>query len=218
MYQGLIIEGISGTGKTAVLESLMNHPYIKNIPAMSRMVLTEHHTQRTLELLEQRGLLEPSHHLSLMNDVITFIESLHQRTVSREWDHLDFQEQDFLFFLERFHLTHVFRFPHMSWDHVADIDHRLKQLGTILCLLTVSAETLEKRLFSRRNECWLNYLKRYGNTKTAVVDSFMNTQQIAVNLGELSNLPLIRLDTTDLSADDVADAVALKLGVAAATD
>jgi len=208
LYQGLILEGISGTGKTSVFEALATHTKMKLIPAKSRLVLSEHHTQRILELEEKKGLLTPQHHLALMDHLVTFVEILNNRTCHRGWDSDHVQEHDLFYLFERFHLTHVFRFAHMSWPQVASIDDRLNALGAMLCLLTVNAENLEKRLFSRKNKCWLNYLKQYGNTPAEVVETLMLRQELALKLTERSSLPVLIVDTSDNSIEQVTELIA----------
>ncbi len=208
MYQGLILEGISGTGKTSVFEALATHRSMQLVPAKSRLLLSEHHTQRILELEEQKGLLTPQHHLELMNQLVTFVEILSNRTSHRGWYSDRVQEQDLFYLFERFHLTHVFRFAHMNWSQVANIDHRLSTLGAVICLLTVNAENLEKRLFSRKHECWLNYLKQYGNTPAEIVDTLMRRQQLALELAKRSSLPTLVIDTSDNSIDQVTELIA----------
>lgn len=207
MFQGIILEGISGTGKTSVFESLAKHEKIQLIPAKSKLILSEHHTQRILELEEQQGILTPQHHIELLDQLVAFMEQLNHRTTHRGWhsDHL--QEQDLFFLFERFHLTHVFRFPSMNWSQVVAIDHRLKSLGTFLCLLTVNAETLEKRLFSRRNKCWLNYLKQYGASPSEIVDTLLNRQKVAQELTALSSLPTLVIDTSENTIDQVTNLI-----------
>lgn len=208
LYQGLILEGISGTGKTSVFEALTTHNKMKLIPAKSRLLLSEHHTQRILEIEEQKGVLTPQHHLALMDQLVTFVEILHHRTCHREWNSDHVQEHDLFYLFERFHLTHVFRFSHMNWSLVAPIDDRLNALGAKLCMLTVNAESLETRLFSRKHECWLNYLKQYGNSPVEVVETLMLRQQLALNLTEQSSLPTLVVDTSDNSIEQVTEQLA----------
>jgi thymidylate kinase len=207
LYQGLILEGISGTGKSAVLESLLAHPHMQQLPALSRLVLTEHHTQRVLEILEQQEVLDSTHHISLLEDLVSFIERMQSRTSSRGWNEPGLQSYDLFFLMERFHLTHVFRFPDMNWNQVAHIDQRMRKIGAVLCLLTVDADILEERLFSRENTCWLRYLKRYGETPDAVVNAFMQRQTLAIRLAEQSSLPSIQLNTSHLSIAELTEAL-----------
>jgi hypothetical protein len=205
LYQGLILEGISGTGKSAVLESLLAHPHMQHLPALSRLVLTEHHTQRVLEILEQQEILDSTHHISLLEDLVSFIENMQSRTSARGWNESGLQPYDLFFLIERFHLTHVFRFPYMNWHQVAHIDQRMRKIGAVLGLLTVDADILEERLFSRQNACWFNYLKGYGETPDAVVNTFMQRQTLAIQLAEQSCLPLIQLNTSHMSIAELTD-------------
>ena len=210
LYKGIILEGISGTGKTSVFEALANHKKMQSIPAKSRLILSEHHTQRILELEEQKGILTPPHHIELLDQLVAFMEHLDHRTTHRGWHSEYVQEQDLFFLFERFHLTHVFRFPYMHWSQVVDIDHRLKPLGAVLCLLTVNGEILENRLFSRRHECWLNYLKQYGDSPSQIVETLMKRQKMAQELAVLSTLPTLVIDTSDNTIDQVTEYIAAK--------
>lgn len=205
MYNGIVLEGISGTGKTSVFDGLTKHYRWLGLPVKSRLTLSEHHTQRVLELQEKAGTLMPQHHIQLLDELTTFIESLQQRTRNRGWGTPSAEEHDLVYLLERFHLTHVFRFHYMHWDQVKHIDDRLCRLGATLCLLTVNAQTLEERLFSRQNQCWLNYLAQYGNGPAEIVDTLRKRQELAVELASRSSLPKIIIDTSHTSIDQVVD-------------
>jgi hypothetical protein len=207
LFQGLIIEGISGSGKTSVMEKMLVHPCMQQSAALSRIILTEHHTQRVLELKEQQGLLQTSDHIDLLDGITTFLEGMHQKIVSRDWSSPILDDAGLFFVLERFHLTHVFRFPYMQWHHVESIDRRLLHLGAQHCLLTVNAAVLEERIFTRASDCWLNYLKRYGNTPSEIIDTYMQRQQQAIELSHKSCLPLIQLDTSALIIEEIVDAL-----------
>lgn len=208
MYHGIILEGISGTGKTTVFESLLTHDKINSMPSKSKLALSEHHTQRVLELEEQLGRLLPQHHIELLDELVTFVEIRSKRTSHRGWDSSLVQEHDLFYIFERFHLTHVYRFPYMRWHHVANIDERLKNLGAKMCLLTVNAEALEERLYSRRNECWLNYLKQYGKSPAEIISTLMGRQQLALELTIKSSLPSLVIDTSDTSIFQITETIA----------
>ena len=207
MYQGLIIEGVSGTGKTAVLDNLLRHTFLTDLPASSRLVLTEHHTQRVLESKEQAGSLQPRHHIELLDSIVTFLETLQARTRERGWKQESLMDTDLFFILERFHLSHVFRFPHLFWDDVVPIDSRLHAVGARLCLLTANEASLEKRLFARKHACWNQYLKQYGDTPAQIVESFAGRQKLAIHLCTQSSLPSTILDTSDLSTSQITEAL-----------
>ena len=56
--QGLILEGISGTGKSSVLRALLRHDFFVQKPFFSSLVLSEHHTQRVLEAIEKERAIK----------------------------------------------------------------------------------------------------------------------------------------------------------------
>ncbi len=207
MFQGLIIEGISGSGKTSVMEKMLVHTRMRQSTALSRIVLTEHHTQRVLELKEQQGLLQTRDHIDLLDGITTFLEGMQQKVVSRGWSPPILDDAGLFFVLERFHLTHVFRFPYMQWHQVQSIDQRLLHLGAQHFLLTVNAAVLEERIFTRASACWLNYLKRYGNSPSEIIDAYMQRQQQVIELSHMSCLPLIQLNTSNLTIEEIVEAL-----------
>ena len=207
VYNGLIIEGISGTGKSELLHDLVDHPRFTSLPTHSRLILSEYHTQRVLELKENQHRLTIQDHLDLLDQHVTTVEKLQKNTLARGWNMPELDESDLFFIFERFHLTHVFRFPYMKWHHVASIDERLSHLGAKLCILTVEADILEERLFLRKNQCWLQYLSQYGNTPGEIVAFLMNRQRILLELIQKTCLPVLQMDTSHQSIESLSETV-----------
>jgi hypothetical protein len=65
--------------------------------------------------------------------------------------------------VERFHLTHLLNYEHVEWHHMANLDARLSELGTKLCLITAHPDELRRRL-KARSASWGEFL---NETRTA---------------------------------------------------
>lgn len=202
---GLILEGICCAGKTSVLRALIGSPQFTEKGFVSSLVLSEHHTQRILEKKEREQGLTTSDNVTLLQHQVAFLESLGQRLEPMEWLDRNRTGQRFCYLLERFHLTHVCHYPHMSWDHVEDIDRRLAAQGCKLCLLTIDDATIEQRLVLNRNEEWKQYVKKYGSSAGEIVAHYSRQQRMMINLCNASMLEFVEIDTSKMT---VADTVA----------
>ncbi len=60
---GLIVEGISGTGKTALFRALLSSDRFIHKPFLSTVALSEYQTQRVLERRERETGLEVADNL-----------------------------------------------------------------------------------------------------------------------------------------------------------
>lgn len=204
---GLIIEGISGTGKTTILKSILKNERYNSRKVLSTIVYTEHQTQRILEKKEKEKSLTLDDSILLLTDITTHLKKLNNRLIERNWEGISSEESGISYILERFHFTHVCHYPHMNWRDVKPIDLDLSCLGGKLCILTVSEDILSKRLFDRNNTCWINYLKKFGNTKEEIISYFINQQNQYIKLCKISNLPYIIIDTSNKSKESIVDTV-----------
>ena len=76
---GLILEGIAGSGKSSVLRALTTHEVWTRKPHLSSIVLSEHQTQRALEAKERREGLQIEDHLDLLAEIVGMLEQFSRR-------------------------------------------------------------------------------------------------------------------------------------------
>jgi thymidylate kinase len=204
---GLILEGICGTGKSTLLQALLNSKNYCEKSFLSSLVLSEHQTQRVLERKEQEVGLNVADNIALLDYHISYLESLKARLEYMPWRQSNRTNMRFPFIFERFHFTHVYHYQHMSWEDVEDIDSRLVHLNCKICLLTMSISQFRDRIINSRDAGWRDYLKRYGNTDEEILDYYEKQQDFYQYLCKKSKLKTFIINTTKMSVEDTVEQV-----------
>ena len=204
---GLILDGICGTGKTTLFRSLLQSERFVQRSFLSAIVLSEHQTQRVLERKERETGLTPNDNIELLDQHIFYLEAVQNRLNQMEWCQNNRTNMRVPYLLERFHFTHVYHYPHMTWEHVELIDRRLAGLNCKLCLLTIPEGLLRKRIITNRDSGWQEYLSRYGETDEEILRYYATQQQRLRGLCERSELEILVLDTSNMKVEDAVNQV-----------
>jgi thymidylate kinase len=207
---GLILEGISGTGKTALLQSICKNPNLLFKDSLSCLILTEHHTQRIFENLHKCGTLTKSLHLVLLNEILDFILMRKKYLDSMDWCDKSMTQQNLNVILERFHLSHVNIYPHLEWNDVQEIDDKFAELNFTLCLLTIDSDSIAERLIEQRRNIptWMTYISNLGKSEKEIVNYFVNMQNELLELYEKSKMKKVLIDC---SAETIEDTIKMFL-------
>jgi ABC-type glutathione transport system ATPase component len=112
---GLILEGVSGSGKTTILQALLRSGRYLERGHLSSLVLTEHHTQRVLEPKQRREGLSVKDNVGLLRRHVETIGALEAHLRRTDWTARARTRHRVSYVLERFHLTHVCHYPHVAW-------------------------------------------------------------------------------------------------------
>ncbi len=204
---GMILEGISGSGKSTALQNILLHPTYCKKPYLTSLIFSEHHTQRILEKKDHLGTLCPQDHLDLLQNLISPLKTLHQGLTLRKWDNMAHDDHKITYIFERFHLTHVTHYTSITWDLMKETDTTLAELGAKLCICVVDENTLNARLFSRTTPCWRRYLSTFGDTDTKILDHFLLQQAQLITLSKSSSLSTLILDTSNKNPTEVAEEI-----------
>ena len=204
---GLILEGISGTGKSTVLKALVNSERFVKKTYPSSIILSEHQTQRVLEQKDRETGLTVSDNILLLDQHVSYLEQLNDRLEKMLWCRNNQTNMRIPYILERFHFTHVYHYNHITWKDVKSIDLRLSDINCKSCIFTLNREILEKRIFTGRDAAWNNYIQRYGDTPKQILEYFINQQDELLTLSDKSKLDSKIIDASDLSIDDMLNQV-----------
>ena len=206
--KGLILEGVSGSGKTKVLNALLRSREYLNRGHLSSIVLTEHHTQRVLEPKQETRGLTVQDNTALLRRHVETVRALDAGLRGTDWSDRGRLNHRLCYVLERFHLTHVSHYPHMRWEHVTAIDDALVGLGCKLCLLTADRDTIEERAVNRRHDReWQRHLSSLGSYPE-VLNHYMAQQEHLLALREASSIPSLVVNTSEKQAHEIVTEVA----------
>lgn len=206
MLKGVILEGVCASGKSAVIQRILESGRIGSLPQKSLICLTEHHTQRVVEQLEDSGVITTKDNVDLLQGICNWIRQRARFDEFRKWEARAKTQHRIAYLLERFHLTHCVHYPHVEWADMAPIDDNLSALQAKIVLMTVSPESLWERL-ERRNEGWKKYMRRIGSDKTEVLEHYGSQQEELMRLVSRSSLPKLVLSSDEETPDSAADKV-----------
>lgn len=200
---GLIVEGIAGTGKSSAIRALLASEAWTKKPYLSSIVLSEHQTQRVLESRQARGELCVQDHLTLLWNIVTMLEQFQSGLCQMDWAERSRSGHKLPFLLERFHFSHVFHFDELEWDHVREIDRRLAALNTKVCILALDRAALRERILGDRKKEWQPYLRGLGDSEEAILDYFWRRQERLLELSRRTQLPCRIIDTSNTPVERV---------------
>ena len=200
MSLGLIIEGIPLTGKTTLINALERNPLVAD-SSTTKLFYHEELTQRVLEKDYNRGFIDKTANIKLLEEITLHL--VKQSSLLKRRSFTNKELPQFLFVLERFHLTHTAYYSYMSWFDVAYIDHLLANLNTKLVVLTIERDEFRERLKDRKNTGFIYYIRRYGQDLDTILDHYMRSQDRYLELASLSQLDTIILDSVSLSPKTV---------------
>lgn len=167
----IIVEGVVATGKTALVKALTQHPAWTNRP--TRSVISEHYTERVLELTDPT-----------VADRVQLLElhMTHVRTADQLWKSYRFRGEHALApvaLLERFHLTHAAQVG--DFEPFLAIDDELHHLGATVIFIHHPRELLLRNILDTeysRNTMWQRWLRSLG-TENQIEDYFWRLQENA---------------------------------------
>lgn len=184
-FQALLVEGISGVGKSTLIDALLRHHLDSAPPRRIRSLvhLSQTHTYGPLASAEDAGTLTVADNRQHLQQIVSHLEWLHQAAQEH-------QEPRCFVLIDTLHLTHCVRPGVLGWRDVADFDRRLFTIGCKLLTLRADPEVIWQRgIVSRENTGFLlNYARKFGRTQREIHQHFMREQDTLIDLHAQSNM------------------------------
>lgn len=143
----LLVEGVTGLGKSTLLDRLLRQHVSAAPERKLRTVLhlTQAHTYGPLAPAEDAGTLTRGASVAHLERIVALLEWL-AATVRDE------PRPKCIALVDTLHLTHCVRPGVLAWDDVAPYDRRLADAGCRLVLLDAEDETVRERSVRARAE------------------------------------------------------------------
>ncbi|MET3848689.1 hypothetical protein [Paenibacillus sp. OAE614] len=202
MIRGVILEGLSTTGKTSVLSALKRVQSLSPHAERTMIALSEHYSQI---LHSDHGVLrslDQNEHIQLLNQHIAYLEQLHGWIESL--GHAK-PSNGIFFILERFHLNHRSAFA----DHskIEALEQRLLRLNAKCVLLTLSPEAVPTRFVESRGEAWRSYVMANHPSADEACRKFVEDQERLRTCMKQSLIPAMEINTDEAAWDDYANQI-----------
>ncbi|MBB3126696.1 hypothetical protein FHS19_001350 [Paenibacillus rhizosphaerae] len=202
MIRGVILEGLSTTGKTSVLSALKRVHSLSSHAERTMIALSEHYSQI---LHSDHGVLrslDHNEHMKLLNQHISYLEQLHGWIESL--GHTK-PSNGIFFILERFHLNHRAAFADHS--EIEALEQRLLSLNAKCVLLTISREAIPSRFVESRGEAWRKYVMSNHPSADDACRKFVEDQEILRRCMKQSLIPAMEINTDEASWDGYASQI-----------
>ena len=177
---GILIEGVTGAGKSETLRALIQHSGFSNLLDKGRVFNEDETFGEFMSEIQTPGV--PSrHHFRRLENVLTQLERLDQQSG---------------FVLERFHLSYYALLP--DWDLFAEIDDRLSRLNCLTVLLHIPEEELEARCLDRDDRAattWLADMVAHFGSREAALEAVVQSTRRRNAAARRSSLRLREIDT-----------------------
>lgn len=177
---GVIIEGLSGTGKSTLVKLLQANPLIVQSKNSRIRVFDEDLTLGEL-VTEMRTVNIPDS--ERCNRLLNLLPPIEQAIKNREF-----------VLLERFHLSYFALMP--TWSLVQQVDDYIARLNIGLVLLHFPDNLIESRCFSHPENPYLEReLINWYSTKQKAIEAFTVSQQNRCKAITLTGLQTLTIDT-----------------------
>jgi thymidylate kinase len=187
--RGLIIEGVSASGKSTILRMLQEQLAIQR-PSCTKLMLSEHYTERLLEVAKNDGTLSYETALHHVADLVATLKHIANWKALGKFSAVG-GNAEILVLIERFLGAHIANLRVSSNNELPDdvrkaatgLYAELHNMGFSIAILTVPPEmmpTLIADTRHRRNAEWSRYLNSIGDA-AAIESHYSHWQDELIN-------------------------------------
>ena len=192
----ILIEGVTGSGKTQTLQALMHHKGFSALLGSGRVFAEEETFGEVMSEIEESGISN-EHYLRRLTHILGLVET--QVASSRDQTG---------FVLERFHLSYYALIP--DWELYAGFDERLARLNCLTVLLSIPEQDVAHRCLDRKDRAgtsWTEDMITHFGSRESVLGAVTQSVRRRRQAARMSRLPLIEIETGSGSWSDYASEI-----------
>jgi hypothetical protein len=191
----LIIEGVTGAGKSQTLRALERQPGYAARLGPGRVIPEEDTLGEVMnEIAQLSG--PPARHVWRLDRLLAALE---RESKAAPGAH---------FVLERFHLSYYALLP--DWTLYEAYERALERLGCASALLTIDSAALAERSLERadrRDTGWIEGMIAHYGSREATLAAIAHSQQRRLDALARTRLPTVTIDTTGQAWDTYAQEI-----------
>ena len=187
--RGIMLEGISCSGKTSVFKEIKRLHGNGRENERSVIALGEHYSQVLNKTDDGLVRLDQDAHLSLLNERLSMGEQLNQWACSL--GEARRQSRGLFVLFERFYLNHIAAFNTPS----VSIENRCNQLGLKCVLLTISDDNIANRI--RLRDTQMGVVRTADAIKKQASDYLADQERFVMAINRVS-IPSLILNTDSM--------------------
>jgi len=192
----ILIEGVTGSGKTQTLQALMHHKGFSALLGSGRVFAEEETFGEVMSEIQESGISN-EHYLRRLTHILGLVET----QVGSSGDRAGFV-------LERFHLSYYALLP--DWELYAGFDERLARLNCLTVLLSIADQDLARRSLDRKDRAgtsWTEDMITHFGSRESVLGAVIQSVRRRREAARMSRLPLIEIETGSGSWSDYASEI-----------
>jgi hypothetical protein len=192
----VLIEGVTGAGKTQTLHALLRHPRFPRLLGTGRVFTEEETLGEVMSELEQPEV--PKHvHLRRLRSVLGILRE-GASTSGSSWG----------FVLERFHLSYYALLP--EWHLYSELDQQLVDLDCTTVLLTMPDSVIHERSLARvdrKDTPWEKEMTEHFGSESAAIEAITESQERRRAAARLTGTTVHEMSTLARDWSGYADAI-----------
>ena len=196
--QGIIIEGVTGAGKTRTMKALLSNEFVRQHWSPYDLFREKETFGEFMGDLQRYPDAPPQEKFRLLSNSI--------RTATSRAA----QSDDYRFIMERSHYSYYALLP--NWDLYKSFDEQLAGLNVHMFLLWIPEELLSDRsLFRRERRGWTSEFIEYFGSESEAIQAFRASQAARYEAIERSVIPHTVIDTRAMDWGRYANEIANKI-------
>jgi len=200
--RGIIIEGLSCSGKTSLFKALKTQHSLQDTNERNTILLSENYSQNLNLVNGQYAALSYDANLRVLQDRLTMLEGFNGYANSMGAHSR--RARGLFYVFERFHLNFASCFNCTANNEYINIENRLRELNALTVLCYISDDEIEERLKHRASFT--------GEEITpATVDEYKQTQDHLIEIAKTSHIPTLLLNTDSMDWASLAADVLAKI-------